>query len=86
MQGQYRPCITEHPVPGVQGLEINGRQRRVPVVAVENIRRKIQLLAHLQRCPREQDKSEVLVRARVKFGAAEQFRALQQVNVGARPF
>ena len=81
VDGQHRFGLFEQRVPGVQRLEVDRHQRRVPVVNVENVRCEVQPLAHLDRRPGQERKADVLVKTAIQLVAMEQLGTPEHVDV-----
>ncbi len=61
VQGEHGARLREQPVPGVDRAQVDRRQRRVPVVDVDDVRRPAHALAALERDAGEQGVAQVLV-------------------------
>ena len=79
-------CIAEGLlVPGVGSAQQQGRERRVPVIAVHDVRREPHALAAVERGPGEHQVTHVLVgRVRVDARPVENRGAVDQVNPEVR--
>lgn len=81
VDGEDRARGAEQAIPRVQRLEVEGNQRGLPVVTVEDLRTPLHALAALQSRAREQGEAEVLVGVvRVEARAVEEHGAMDEVH------
>src|SRR5262245_36496260 len=71
----------EQAIPGVNRAQVERRERRVPVVAMKDVRREPEALTGLERRACQQQKAQVLVRSgAIDARSVVQGRAVHQVD------
>ena len=85
MDAEHRPDGAVAGVPDAVVLQVDGDQRRLPVVAVDDVRPELQVVQHFHHCPGEKAEALAVIGIAIEPRAAEVLLVIQEVPGDALP-